>query len=435
MVQEPGRAVDLEGANRHGQQLFFANLRFVRHRPARLKPQPRHELRRAFRPLPWRQLVLFDLQADPVVIRRRADAVESELLNHCEEVVDSHAAAHGWSQRQRNNVRRSIRLLQALQDTPGAKIAASDVLQLPNYGGNVESTLDVLETAGLLVDDRTSLAERYFAAKMAGLPESMTAQLEVWLDVMLNGSMKAPRRKARHPQTARLQILAIAPIVRSWVDAGHQSLAEISTDDVLAALPDRGPKRTSAEWGLRSLFSILKAKHFVFADPTRGMPRTPVNATIPLPLDTEAIRQALTSSKPAVALSVALIAFHALTPKQLALLQLTDIGDGQLTLGGRRVPLAGPVRSRLTAWLDHRGRTWPETANPHLFLTRRSAPRLVPVSRAFFLRTSPVSPQALREDRILQEIHASGGDVRRICDLFGMSVTSAQRYAATMASS
>ena len=30
-------------------------------------------------------------------------------------------------------------------------------------------------------------------------------------------------------------------------------------------------------------------------------------------------------------------------------------------------------------------------------------------------------PQALREDRILHEIHATGGDVRRLCDLFGVS--------------
>lgn len=40
----------------------------------------------------------------------------------------------------------------------------------------------------------------------------------------------------------------------------------------------------------------------------------------------------------------------------------------------------------------------------------------------------PVQPQALREDRILHEIYATGGDVRRICDLFGMSIDAALRY-------
>ena len=43
-----------------------------------------------------------------------------------------------------------------------------------------------------------------------------------------------------------------------------------------------------------------------------------MNATVPLPLDSEAIRRALDSPDPAVAFAVALVAFHALTAKQLA---------------------------------------------------------------------------------------------------------------------
>jgi hypothetical protein len=35
--------------------------------------------------------------------------------------------------------------------------------------------------------------------------------------------------------------------------------------------------------------------------------------------------------------------------------------------------------------------------------------------------------------RILQAVHAAGGDVQRICDLFGIGVESASRYAATLA--
>jgi hypothetical protein len=38
----------------------------------------------------------------------------------------------------------------------------------------------------------------------------------------------------------------------------------------------------------------------------------------------------------------------------------------------------------------------------------------------------------LREDRILQEIHATGGDIRRICDLFDLKIDTAMRYAATL---
>jgi hypothetical protein len=40
--------------------------------------------------------------------------------------------------------------------------------------------------------------------------------------------------------------------------------------------------------------------------------------------------------------------------------------------------------------------------------------------------------QAIREDRILHEAHATKGDVRHLCDLFGLSVAGAQRYTATL---
>ena len=178
---------------------------------------------------------------------------------------------------------------------------------------------------------------------------------------------------------------------------------------------------------------MLKARKLIFTNPTRGMPVTAVNATVPLPLDSDAIRRALDSPDPAVAFAVALVAFHALTAKQLAGLQLTDIVDGRLALDGRDIPLAGPVRVRLTAWLDHRNRTWPASINPHLFIGRVSAPRLIPVGKQFPWKGTDLRPQALREDRILQEIHATGGDVRRICDLFGLSVDTAMRYALTLA--
>ena len=113
-------------------------------------------------------------------------------------------------------------------------------------------------------------------------------------------------------------------------------------------------------------------------------------------------------------------------------LQLTDIVDGRLTLSGRVIPLAGPARVRLAAWLDHRARTWPGSANPHLFINRKTAPRLTRCGRYFPWVRAGISPQALREDRILQECHATGGDVRRICDLFGLTVDAALRYASTL---
>lgn len=433
MLQEPGRALDLAGANRRGQQLFFANMHFHRRKARRLQTERKPERRSSgFTAASWRQHTLVDMQPDAELVQQRALKADSELLQYCKQIVAEHAAQHGWSKRQRNDVIRSLRLLQVLQDTPGAKIRATDVLQLPRYAGNIVSTLDVLGAAGLLIDDRVSPVETYFAGKTERLPATMRAQLQVWLDVMLNGSTTAPRQRARDPLTARIHIMGIAAIINAWAEAGHESLAEITAEQVRAALPERGSSRNWAEYGLRSLFTTLKARKLIFVNPTRGMRSTPVNATVPLPLDTDAIRQALNSSDPAVALAVALVGFHALTGKQLRTLELTDLVDGRLHLDGRTIPLAAPVRVRLTAWLDHRQRTWPGSINPYLFVSNKSAPRLVPVGSQFPWTSTKLRPQALREDRILQEIHATGGDVRRICDLFGIGVQAALRYGATL---
>jgi len=454
MVQEPGRALDLAAGNRHGQQLFFANMHGRRLTGSPLKSGSRrsvpekfkgrvqkHPLGRLalvasgqeFKPVPWRQLRLFDCDLDPAVVIELADSVDSELLRYCDEILRDHARLHGWTTKHTNDVRRSLRLVHVLQDTPGATINATDVLKLSGLQHNVsaESTLDVLAAAGLLNDNRLSPAERYFINQTAGLPEPMLTQMRTWFDVMINGSTTPPRRRPRDPRTAHWQIAAVAPILRVWASTGHDTLAGIDRDAVVAALPSAGASRHLADQGLRSLFGVLKARKLVFANPTRGVPRTTTNATIPLPLDTQVIRDALNSTQNATALAVALVAFHALASRQVRAIKLTDIVDGRLTVDGRVIPLAAPVLPRLAAWLDHRAGTWPATVNPHLFVNRRTAPRLTQVSRPFPWRELSITPQGLREDRILDEVRATGGDIRRICELFDLSVEGALRYTAT----
>ena len=150
-------------------------------------------------------------------------------------------------------------------------------------------------------------------------------------------------------------------------------------------------------------------------------------------MEPTAIRDALTNPDPAIALAVSLIAFHALTTQQVQHVQLTDIIDGRLRMpDGRSIPLAKPVRVRLTAWLDHRAKRWPETKNPYLLVTIQTAPRLSPPSRNFTWKNAGVTAQALRTDRILYEVEQTGGDVRRGCDLFGSGIETALRYSATI---
>jgi hypothetical protein len=51
-----------------------------------------------------------------------------------------------------------------------------------------------------------------------------------------------------------------------------------------------------------------------------------------------------------------------------------------------------------------------------------------PVSGPWISHTLGISPQAVPEDRILDEALATDGDIRRLCDLFGLTVGGAERY-------
>ncbi len=94
--------------------------------------------------------------------------------------------------------------------------------------------------------------------------------------------------------------------------------------------------------------------------------------------------------------------------------------------------MAGPVRVRLTAYLDYRAQRFPATSNPYLLVNRKSAPRRTPVDTIYPWHRYGLDSKGLREDRILHEVHATGGDVRRICDLFGLSIKAAMRYTAVL---
>ncbi len=200
----------------------------------------------------------------------------------------------------------------------------------------------------------------------------------------------------------------------------------------LAALPASTGHRHFAENGLKSLFKILKGRRLVFTNPMKGIDLTRVVRNLPLPLDPALIRAELASPNPVVALAVALVAFHGLTGKQVRELQLTDIVDGRLQLDGRDIPLAAPVRTRLAAWLGHRNRTWPATANPHLPSTDAPRHASSPAARPFRGRKAASAHGPCAKTASLHEIHATGGDVRRIYDLFGLSVEGGTRYMKTL---
>jgi hypothetical protein len=84
-------------------------------------------------------------------------------------------------------------------------------------------------------------------------------------------------------------------------------------------------------------------------------------------------------------------------------------------------PAGPPVRRRLTAHLDYRQRTWPTAINPHPFIHARSWDTTRPVTSWWILHLLGICGQRISFERILDKAHATGGDIRRLIDLFGLS--------------
>jgi integrase len=265
-----------------------------------------------------------------------------------------------------------------------------------------------------------------------GLAAAMAGELRVWFQVLLHGSQTPPRSRPRAEVTIRTQLLWTLPALQEWAAAGHQSLREVSREDVLAALPTSGNPRATLGRTLQSIFRVLKARKLLFANPTLRIKTGEPASRPPLPADLATLREGLDSQDPARAALTALLAFHGLRSRQLCGLRLGDLYDGRLHLGGRTILLAIPVRQRLAAWLDHRNTRWPNTANPHLFIHYRTATQTRPVGLHWLYLKLGSSMRAIREDRILDEAQASAGDLRRLCDLFGLSIKAAERYTATL---
>jgi hypothetical protein len=65
-----------------------------------------------------------------------------------------------------------------------------------------------------------------------------------------------------------------------------------------------------------------------------------------------------------------------------------------------------------------------------VFLTKHTVRRTEECSKRWIWLTigSDLSIAAIREDRILDEAQATGGDVRRLADLFGLNIQAGTRY-------
>lgn len=428
-----GRRVDAAEANRAGQQLFFADMAKAAHRGATFGRQA-VEPPVVIRPVAHRQEVLFSAAWDPQTALRPGfpPPRDPALAAALHRFVADYARRFSWSRCSTERNQRGVRILLGVQDTPGAPILRSDVMLLSEIGISAKAVGDALEAAGMLEEDCVPTVVRWFEKKVAGLPEDMRHELSVWFEVKRHGKATPPRFQARNEATIKSQLRFALPALTAWA-ATYGSLREISRDDLRAVLPATGSARACMLQGLRSIFRVLKALRLVFVNPTTHMSVPKAEMAAPAPIDLSALRQALDSPDPTRAALCALLAFHAVRISQIRLLNLTDYRDGRLYLDDHVVVLAEPVRQRLDAYLDERAAAYPNSPNPHLFIHWRNAMYLRPVTPWWIRRRLGMSGQAIRQDRILDEAHATAGDVRQVCDLFGLSVAMALRYTATVA--
>lgn len=429
------RVLDVAESTREGHQLFFADLILKKRgkQSGLATPRPQRGGRAVWPagiPVSHQQLVLFDWPRDlNAAIVRRLEPPIPALASALAQTVVEHSARHGWSTTQRDMTLRGIRVLLAIQDTPGARLTTSEAaLLLRVEMTSVRPVLDVLESVGMLHDDRQPPLQAWFDNHVAGLPDNIRHEMTMWFHAMRDGSTTHPRMRPRQVTSVRSLITVVLPTIKRWAEDGHESLREITPDDIVDAL-GTASSRNYLLSALRGMFRYLKATRLVFVNPAiamRGDPKPPMQLR---PIDLDTIRDALNSNDTVRAAITALIAFHALRNGQVRRLQLTDVRDGRVYVEGNSIPLAEPVHDRINAWLTERARRWPNTANPHLFIHVRTAVRTTAATNGWLNHKIGVPPQTIRQDRILHEALTTNGDPRRLCDMFALSIPTAQRYA------
>jgi integrase len=319
-----------------------------------------------------------------------------------------------------------------MRDIREVPIRASDVVQLIEQGLRTHPLLALLDEAGLLTEDRPTTIEALFQKRICDLPVPMAEEMQLWFDVLHHGSTTPPRSRPRAPSTIKCRLTWSLPTLHAWASAGHDSLREISREDILIVLPTAETPRAQLGGALRSVFGTLKAHKVIFINPMSGIVVGNFTRSMPLPTDTERLRELLNSSDPPCAAMAALLIFHGLRPIELRDLRLTDVRDGRLHLADRTVPLADPVRSRLTSYLDERYRRWPTSINPHLFIHSWNAGSTEPTKRYWVNSRLGMAAWTIRQDRLVDEARATGGDLRRMADFFGVTIDTAAHYASLL---
>jgi hypothetical protein len=247
-------------------------------------------------------------------------------------------------------------------------------------GTSITHTTQILQAMGIFIDDWPATFEVWLQGKLDGLAPGIRAETSRWARVLHDGG---PRTRARDEKTVRGYLWAVRPALLAW-SVGHDHLREVTHQEVLAHVEAlHGQQRQMTLVALRSLFAWAKKTGVIFRDPAAPIRVGRLAWPVWQPLAPEQIAQTvLAATTPQARLLVALAAVHAARTSAARALRLDDVdlGNRRLTIAGRPRPLDELTYRVLLEWLDHRRRRWPNTANPHLLISARTAVGLGPVS-------------------------------------------------------
>ncbi|MFC5828039.1 tyrosine-type recombinase/integrase [Nonomuraea insulae] len=366
----------------------------------------------------------FDLRSQPVP--------DNPWLAWALHLAHTMAQARGWSAIVRCTTQRTLVMLLA-GHADGDTIRTSDIHQVISRRSNsFRRAVEILDTMGVLDDDRPTSFDLWLQRKLDSLAPGITVTVDGWARALLHGTS---RTLPRSQSTVAANVRVIQPALLDW-SAAYDHLREVTRADVLAQLDAlHGHHRQTVACALRSLFRWAKRGGVIFRDPTSRIKTPRLEHPVFQPLSPDQIaRTVVAATAPHARLFVALAAVHAARPFAIRALRLDDIdlGNRRITISRWTRPLDDLTHRLLIEWLEYRRQRWPDTANPHLLISKRTAVGTEPVSQTLLaplLRGLPATIERLRIDRQLEEALTHGPDPLHLTKVFGIAEDTAVRYA------
>lgn len=354
--------------------------------------------------------------------------------------LDNIARSRRWAKGPTQSTRRTLIILLSWLGAE-APIREDDLHDLAQSRDHLSArrATQFLEDRGLLIPDselRRDTHERRLENELTQLPETIAHELCTWITVTRGeGRWEHDGRSYR---SIHRYYLVLKPVLDQWITSGVESLRQISSDNVEAAIASRtGTAARAVHIVLRNVFKALRQERVVFRDPTRGLV-FPGILTLPPSVPSDQLVGILERTRnPFERFVIVLVGVHALTGTDIRQLLLTDLDLSRQTLivrrlGRRHIVYLDEITYRCAGeWTLERRRRWPGTLNPHLLVNRWTAAGaksvITPTMIGRTFTSAGIGMQTLRQDRILNEAFKTGDPIHMI-RLFGISDTTAMRY-------